>query len=280
MINKKIRKFWWHLKYQILLVYKVPYYGYFGCAPALRWKRYLPGINNRQTLFVKSNGSCLAYHSIPKTGCTTVKLLLFDAIGHPLPAKAAHVHRVAARLNTLESDDNRLVSVRRHEDGFKSPSDPPGFDHVFHFTFVRNPWSRLASCYTNKVLNTRPRRFLEFNNLYPGIRFERMTFPDFVRFVCRVPDDLCEPHFRPQHRFIDRDAIDFIGHMERFADDLTAIIRRTGLDQRLLKWAQTKTNVTQASTDSYMGLYTKETRDLVARKYAKDIDLFGYRFGD
>ncbi len=277
MTNRKSLQ---QLKHRVLLVYKALYYGYFGCAPALRWKRCLPGIDDHQILLVKSDGNCLAYHPIPKTGCTTVKFLLLDAIGSPLPADAEEVHSMTECSVTPENSDNHLVAARMFENGFKLLPDLPEFKHAFHFAFVRNPWSRLASCYTNKVLDKRPRRFSEFKYLYPGIRFERMTFPDFVRFVCRVPDDLCEPHFRPQYRFIDRGAIDFIGQTEHFADDLAVIIRRAGLDQRLLKWAQTKINLTQTSPRGYVDLYTAKTRDLVARKYAKDIDWFGYRFGD
>ena len=271
------RKYW-------ICAYKALYYGYFGCVPALRLKRYLPSINNRVLLLAKSNGRYIAYYSIPKTGCTTVKSLLLDAIGHPLPASSTMeaVHRITAHHITPGKADNYLRAIRTRKNDFnrlRLLQHQSELDQAFHFTFVRNPWARLASCYANKVLGKRPRRFNAFAGMYPRIRFEQMTFTDFVRFVCRVPADLCEPHFRPQCDFIDMDTIDFIGHTEHFVADLTEIINRAGLDKRLLKWAHVKTNETR-NTPHYTELYTTQTRDWVARKYAKDIDQFGYRVGD
>ena len=275
--------------------YKALYYG-FGCTLALRWKRYLPGNYFCQVVFAKSNGNCLAYHEIPKNGSTTVKSLLLDATGHPVPASAhgvhlafhpfgyKHWHKLAPSEIYLANTSIQIVN--------NSPSSriPPGFDHAFHFAFVRNPWARLVSCYANKVLALLPRRFADFRRHYPLIRFERMTFTDFVRFVCRVPDDLCDRHFAPQCCYLDGITLDFIGRVERFVADLTEVIRLAGLDERLLKWAHTKTTTStlplrgdqlrSVLSQHYTDYYTTQTRNLVARKYARDIDRFGYRFGD
>ena len=310
--------------------YRALYYG-FGCTPALRWKRYLPGNFTTQVIFAKSNGNCLAYHEIPKNGSTTVKSLLLDAVGHPVPASSDEVHRECIRSvhrfrhpvpassdevhralhhsskphlpwRQPASADNYLIIIRIVNNLPPLLKIPPEFDHAFHFAFVRNPWARLVSCYANKVLALLPRRFADFRRHYPLIRFERMTFTDFVRFVCRVPDDLCDKHFAPQCRFLDGNTLDFVGRVERFADDLSEIIRLGGLDERLLKWAHVKRHRSSTAARNldkrahiktmlssrvghgqalyYTDLYTTQTRNLVARKYAKDIDRFGYRFGD
>ena len=284
-------------KTRLIKAYKALYYGCFGCAPALRWKRYLPGNFTTQVIFAKINGKCLAYHSIPKVGSTTVKSLLLDAIGHPVPASSISTHLTVRHFRhnphlpwrQPASSDNYLILF-----GGNCPLPPPNvlpeFDRAFHFAFVRNPWARLVSCYANKVLAMLPRRFADFRRSYPRIRFERMAFTDFVRFVCRVPDDLCDSHFVPQYRLLDlsRSTIDFVGRVERFATDLTEVIRLAGLDKRLLKWAHTKRMRSspppqgrlRSDTVHYTDFYTTQTRNLVARKYARDIDRFGYRFGD
>ena len=276
--------------------YKALYYGCFGCAPALRWKRYLPGNYMSQVVFAKINGKCLIYHTIPKAANTTAKSLLLDAIGCPVPSEST-VHlvlRTTFKHKPVSSDNYLMLSEtnRRH---FPRPLIPPApeFDHAFHFTFVRNPWARLASCYAWKVFAKIPNRLIEFRYRYPGIRFERMTFTDFVRFVCRVPDDLCDRHFASQCCLLGGSTLDFIGRTEHFAADLSELIRLTGLDERLLKWAHMKrhrsrvqppgistTGDGQPPPPHYTDLYTTQTRNLVARKYAKDIDRFGYRFGD
>ena len=262
--------------------YKALYYGYFGCAPALRWKRYLPGRYEVQLIFAKINGKRLVYHSISKNASTTVKSLLLDATGHPVPAlvgdvhTAFHPHRYKHWRKCTSSDLSLAYSLITNFD--PSPGIPPGFDRAFHFAFVRNPWARLVSCYVNKVFH----RSEEFAQHYPSIRLERMTFTDFVRFVCRVPDDLCDRHFALQCRILDigGSTLDFVGRVERFSDDLAEIIRLSGLDKRLLKWTQIKNQSRLVPSRRYMDLYTTQTRNLAACKYAKDIDRFGYRFGD
>ena len=293
-------------KKRLVKAYRALYYGRFGCAPALRWKRYLRSNYVCQVVFAKSNGHCLAYHAIPKNGSTTVKSLLLDATGHPVPASVEDVHPAFhlfgyKHWRKCAPSDIYLADTRTSN--CHSPSRiPPGFDHAFHFAFVRNPWARLASCYADKVLALLPHRFKEFEQYYPSIRFERMTFTDFVHFVCRVPDDLCNPHFAPQCRFLDGSTLDFVGRVERFADDLSEIIRLGGLDERLLKWAHVKRHRSSTAARNldkrahiktmlssrvghgqalyYTDLYTTQTRNLAARKYARDIDRFGYRFGD
>ena len=280
-------------KHRLIKTYKALYYGYFGCAPAL-WKRFLPGAYRAQVIYMKSNGNCLAYHTVTKTGSTTVKSLLLDAIGDPIPESGTEVHLTIRRYRYSNdlwrqrvSSGNYLIFTKTINGIPPRLKIPPEFDRALHFTFVRNPWARLASCYADKVLAMPPHQYEIFKQHYPLIRFERMTFTDFVRFVCRVPDDLCEPHFAPQCCFLNGYTLDFVGRVERFADDLAEIIRLGGLDERLLKWAQTKRNRTQSpghrsrsGSAHYTDLYTTQTRNLVARKYAEDIDRFGYRFGD
>ena len=275
MTNNEFRK---RLRRRLMQKYKALYYGYWVCAPALHLKRHLPGRSHRRILLAKIDSSYVAYHLIPKAGSTTIKSLLLDAIGYPLPTSddVEVIHRISVPLVIPENSDNYL---KRIKESFLQK--PPELERAFHFTFVKNPWARLVSCYINKILGKRPGRFSGFRNFYPRIRFEQMTFTDFVRFAYRVPDDLCEPHFRPQCNLIDwGGTIDFIGHTERFTDDLAEVIKRAGLDKRLLKWGHTKLNKTQKDTSHYTDFYTRQTRKWVAQKYAKDIERFGYRFGD
>ena len=265
--------------------YRWLYFSHFRCAPMLRLARFTNYHFNYEVFLLKSNGCYVVYHSIPKTGCTTIKTLLLDAIGHPLPAaddpEAVHIKTKSDIIP--ENSGNFLkrtaVTLRKNDYG-SLPDVSPDFEKAFHFTFVRNPWARLVSCYKNKVVGQLPCRFPSFKFSYPRIRFERMTFPDFVRFVYRVPNDLCEPHFRPQSDFFNPELVDFVGHMEHFSDNLTEVITRSGLDERLLKWAHTKINETGKNSSHYTDFYTNKTRDLIARKYAGDINRFGYRFGD
>ena len=102
---------------------------------------------------------------------------------------------------------------------------------VFVFAFVREPLSRLASCYRSKV--SEARRFS------PAFRREGLTpetsFPDFVAHVARRSDWRCNVHYRPQAAILTRrgDVVpDFIGRFETMTEDwqrLTEILAARGV---------------------------------------------------
>ena len=255
-------------------IYRALYFGPCRCARPLRINRYLQKYPHDAIYFVKRKNIHFVYHPIPKIGCTTIKLLLLDSIDLPAPTDPRLVHEMFEK-NKPPIAQNSGDYICRFPGHIRDD-----YDKAFHFGFVRNPWDRLVSCYLDKVVGPRPGRFDSFRNEYPHVGFNRMSFSDFVKFVCRVPEGLSEPHFRSQSFSLDASALDFVGRFERFADDLTHLINHLGLDKRLLKWATIRKNASPEKTRHYSDFYTAETRRLVADKYASDIEQFNYRFGD
>ncbi len=235
-------------------VYRGLYYGPLHCARGFRIRRCLPAMGCDNP-FISERHEFI-YYSIPKTGCTTVKSLMLAAENHPVP----------------DSDEDVHLQAQRHYQAWRQA---PQLDGYFKFAFVRNPWSRLVSCYCNKVVGQRD----FFAAYYPYVGFMSMSFADFVRFVCRVPDDLCEPHFKPQSCFFDAGQVDFVGRFERFSDDLAQVIERIGLDQSFLKWCDTVRMKSEGGRH-YTEFYDDRTRKLVAGKYQDDIEQFDYRYGE
>ena len=177
-------------------------------------------------------------------------------------------------------DDSETLHQLFHDELIPlSHTQSPKYDGYFKFTFVRNPWDRLVSCYNNKVLAYQPGKFLAFKYRYALVPFGRMSFTDFVRFVCRVPNDLCEPHFKLQSDFFEPEKVDFIGRFEHFPRDLERVIDLASLDASSRKWCSIK-RMTIGKQSHYTEYYNAKTRRLVAEKYKKDIEQFGYRFGD
>ena len=261
MNNDKIQC-WKRFKSKVITAYRWTYYGPLRCARPFRLAKYLPGFPVPGPIVCER--SRLVYYFIPKTGCTTIKSLILEAEARPVPDVTEEIHVQADKLIIPKSTLNLQLSR---------------YNGYLKFAFVRNPWARLVSCYLNKVVALRPGTFKEFSYRYPHVRFDRVSFTGFVRFVCRVPDDLCEPHFKPQSAFFDDKDVDFIGRFERFPDELAQVIERAELDQRFLKYCRMR-KMKSATGKPYTDHYTAETRRLVAEKYKDDIQRFGYRFGE
>ncbi len=158
------------------------------------------------------------------------------------------------------------------------------YKDYFHFTFVRNPYDRLLSCYKDKVdnpelrnptnrwaINGEHRGFVEgYGNL---VGFKKMSFSDFVHFVTQIPDKHCEGHFVPQHYLLDLETLDFIGRLENFEQDFSYVKEQISLSDDI---KPEKLNSTKHGP--YQNYYDDELRKMVAKKYAQDLEIFNYDF--
>lgn len=155
----------------------------------------------------------------------------------------------------------------------------PEIASFFKFTFVRNPWSRATSCYRDKVMSADAIKRARHLNFRPGLE-AGMPFDAFAEWL-NTPegsDDVADRHWMSQHRILFSDrpdliSYDFIGRFERLADDYREVARRTGIALPDLPH-KLKTQ----SQDQYKKAYTDRTIELIARRYARDIELFGYDF--
>ncbi len=166
-----------------------------------------------------------------------------------------------------------------------SATDDQLYPGLFTFTFVRNPWDRLVSCYRDKI-GGEVDDFTGFSEeagvAYCLARFDEftagMSFEAFLRAVAAIPDERADAHFRSQNTFVRTKAgklgVDFIGGFERLQDDFAHVVRQVGLPSSALPRLQAaKTAV------NYVDYYDVELRKLVARRFRDDIDTFGYEFG-
>lgn len=166
----------------------------------------------------------------------------------------------------------------------------PELSDYYKFTFVRNPWSRVVSCYADKILkpNEKALKILErFPDLTP-----EMAFRDFVVFLSEAEggsDAGADRHWLSQHRFITDESgstvlVDHIGASERLQDEFGRICERLSLPSLELPYLNTRVgwrgSAREVTTNPvyYRDFYDAETRDRIARRYARDIDLFGYTY--
>lgn len=157
----------------------------------------------------------------------------------------------------------------------------PAVGSFFKFTFVRNPWSRTTSCYRDKIMIVDPVRQARHLNMRYGLE-TGMPFAAFVEWLnsAEGSDDVADRHWMSQYRILAYDQpdliqYDFVGRFERLEDDYRALQVATGLALPDLPHRLK----TQGPKD-YRLLYDDRTAELVARRYARDIELFDYRFDE
>jgi hypothetical protein len=151
------------------------------------------------------------------------------------------------------------------------------FQEIFTFSIVRNPWDRLYSAY----------KFLLNNDFYGqnmpmADKIQRYdSFDQFVReFINRKSIDRSNIVFQDQSRFISFDGrvigCDYLGRFESLQRDFQTICQRIGIDAKLQRH-----NASRAGkTTDYRPYYTDASAEVVAKVYAQDIAMLGYRFDD
>ncbi|GAB4214754.1 MAG: hypothetical protein OHK0012_13410 [Synechococcales cyanobacterium] len=140
--------------------------------------------------------------------------------------------------------------------------------HSFYrFSFVRNPWDRVVSLYTFRRTSRK-----KFTN---AKKYEKAMSQSFSEFV----EDFCGRRFLSQAErlFLDPQGnldMDFVGKMENLDQDLPIVLKNLGIPNNSVP----RKNRTRH--DHYVSLYDSHTKKLVADAFAKDIELFQYRFGE
>jgi len=130
----------------------------------------------------------------------------------------------------------------------------------FKFSFVRNPWDRLVSQF-------------HFNRGKFGM--ENYSFRDHVQAF--YDDRVVGRGGAHLAWLVDENnnmAVDFVGRFENLQEDFNIICDKIGIPQQELP----RKNATKHK--HYTEYYDDETKELVAKKYAEDIEYFGYEFGE
>lgn len=146
---------------------------------------------------------------------------------------------------------------------YSVPYNTKDFNGYFKFAFVRNPWSRVVSCYCNKVLTKCHPAFEECYD---------KDFAYFVDFIDRIDLVNCDPHIKLQTKLFPINELDFIGRFENFAEDLQYVLSMLGINDVPLE------HKNSSKHEHYSHYYTERTKNIIARKYKADIAAFNYQF--
>jgi len=142
------------------------------------------------------------------------------------------------------------------------------------FTFVRNPYARLYSCYRSKLIADKVkynRPYGDFDFYLFGYISRDEGFATFVRKITKIPYRLADRHFKPQHFALYTDntlPIAYVGRFENLQDDFEPV--RTAYDLDPLPHL----NPSKTTVEDWRDAYTPELIDLVASYYEADLSMW------
>jgi chondroitin 4-sulfotransferase 11 len=195
------------------------------------------------------------FTAIPKTGTSTIRRVLKKKDWEFISKLRGGKHPYKQHDRVI--DQQRYFQKHNYD-----------YSSYFKFAFVRNPWERCLSAHRwfiqNDDLGNIP--FRKFMHTY----FSEPSLQSCTRRYFQKMD--------LQKNWItdgdDKIIIDFIGRFENLQEDFNTICDRIGIPKQQLPH-RNKTN-----HKHYTEYYDGETRQIVAEKYAKDIEMFGYKFGE
>ena len=179
-------------------------------------------------------------------------------------------------IETAFRNNDRIYGIRRIKQSPEVIADK--YPDYFKFAFVRNPWSRVVSCYVNKICYPQKRSALMYFSRYKSLYY-RMPFEEFIYFLCSEEgkDENADPHWISQHLFLYDGSdcmVDFVGRFENLEQDLRSVCNGIGIDDLELPHI---TPPKQTNKQHYRDYYNERTYDLVLQRYRKDVELFDYR---
>lgn len=202
----------------------------------------------------------VVYVENAKCACTAIKQALFPQLDY-------------AALGQEE--------FHRQARASSAHSSPPGCEGYLHFTFVRDPAERLASCHADKIAGgesifaARTQRLIF--GLFAGV--DPMATGDdpvgFARAISAIPDRLRDRHIAAQApvlRAVRGARNTFVGRVENLTRDWEELQQRTGLPD--LKRLNT------SSSRERRGDTARELEFAARQVYRLDYELLGFGGAD
>lgn len=222
----------------------------------------------------------MVYCPVPKAANSTIKYLLALCELGPMtkiarfdPGKDLHNHLSGPLLSPFFFENRQDILRDILIDG-----------DYFRFTLVRNPFSRVLSCYLDRFQKkSMIYRYMQRQSVKYAMPYqlgEMIGFLDFLRLVAKIPSVAeMDQHVRPQYHQIHADIIpyDAVGRFESMATDVTAVLHRIyGSDIGDLPLTENRSpSVTSAGT-KLRQYYCDESVAIVRELYDVDFKAFSY----
>jgi hypothetical protein len=147
--------------------------------------------------------------------------------------------------------------------------------------FVRNPYSRLLSCYLHRIIgNPKSPSNKWLKRFTGGLGGPEISFSDFIKVVSNQKSKDQERHWRNQHDEIFYDLLNnwsFIGKFENLGEDIAAMMYLTfGKSIWFRRKPVNKSPMTTNASNKLKEYYSDDLIELVYKGYKNDFDAFGY----
>lgn len=148
------------------------------------------------------------------------------------------------------------------------------------FSFVRNPWARLVSIFSEKLRPEPVNDFYFVDGVHRCFVKHRlpvragMPFEEFAELACSLSDDETEKHLKSQIHFLLRDGAiipQFLGRVESIDDDWRRLAALAGFEAPL-------GHHNRSRHTPYTGFYDHALANRVGDRYRSDVETFGYDF--
>lgn len=216
----------------------------------------------------------LVYVDTPKTGCSTIKMLLNRLIDPKYNPYVTSKYGYSSSLLGLHDRGQSLL---------KRVGTAADFDKILNeathiVCFVRNPYSRILSAYLDKLCGNVDRREIHLASLRSKDCLNTsVEFKEFVQLVSRQKVGEMNAHWRLQTEHLAFGTIPytFVGRFEQFGDDIKAVAKLVGGTFNTLDMT-----VDEHKTNANLRLaeyYDEESMRLIEKIYADDFKMFGYK---
>ena len=172
----------------------------------------------------------MVYWYLPKTSCTTMKWYFANHLGLVVPKR-----------------DGTDLDIHGQDIGFEFTEDV--IDGMYNWAYVRNPFDRISSLYSQKIHKNVDRKVFPDENIF----YKGMPFEEFIDAIITIENK--ERHYIPQSEMLDMGI-----YTHKMENDLFL---------RMLK----PRNVSEK-----LDVWTKETKHKAFKFYKNDFIRFGYHY--
>ncbi len=170
--------------------------------------------------------------------------------------------RFLNRLRGRKGHLDKFTLFKKHDKGkdLKNKLSKDIWTNFFKFGFVRNPWDWQVSLY---------HFMLKSKNHFQHNQIKKLNnFDSYIKWRVNKNLKLQKEYFYDEKNNC---LVDFIGKIENIDEDFNEICNKIGIKATMPHKNQTKHK-------QYQEYYNLHTRELIAKNFREDIELFNYQF--